>query len=142
MSKNEPTKKAPFVKYHLALTYLLSPSESRFILHMLEVSYMNSVGYDIYWSKAYYMKRMQLNEYTFNKCVSRLEVMGLIIKTKNSQNDKVHFSLNTETYHKLLSILTLNKSIDKLIEFRDAVFGKNNRSIDSITEEEICILTS
>ena len=135
-------KLSPFGKYPYCLTYLFSPGESRFILHMLEVDFLKKQGYNTDWTRAEYMKRMGLNLYTFENCVRRLEKMNLLTRRHNNLRNRVYYSFNMELYDTLVNILSSTCNIDKLIEFCETKFKKGNRSIESITEEEIAELKS
>ncbi len=127
----------PFIKYHPCLAHLFTPEESRFLLHMLEADFLKSCGYATDWSRAQYSKRMGLSKYSFDRCANKLTQMKLITKTHNKLGNRVYYQLNHTLYQKLIHMLSVTNNINKLIEFCDLHFRKNNRSIDSITPEEI-----
>jgi hypothetical protein len=137
MSKQKQKKTIPFVKYYLELTYLFSAAEIQFIMHMVDIKFLKEAGYQTGWSKAEHMKRMGLNEYTFDKCVKRLQEMRLLSRTYNKLGNRVFYSFNMELYRRLVEILSVTCDIDRLIEFCDRNFKKQSRPIESITEEEI-----
>lgn len=126
----------PFVKYHTGLSYLLSPAESRFLIHMVDVQYMKSMGYYTDWTRAEYMKRMGLNEYSYERCVRKFINLGLLSKTNNAKGNRVYYALNMDIYEKLVTILSSTNNVDKLIEFCDTKL-KKGRTIASITQQEI-----
>lgn len=104
---------------------------------MLEIAFLKSQGYDTDWAKATYIKRMGLKETSFDKCVQKMTQMKLLHKWNNSQKNKVYYSWNWTVYEKLIRILSSTNNIDALIKFADTYFKKNNRTIESITEDEI-----
>ncbi len=135
-------KLAPFAKYPYSLSYLFTPGESRFILHMIEADFLKKQGYDTDWTRAEYMKRMGLNLYTFEHCVRKLEGMNLLTRRHNALGNRVYYLFNMDLYDRLVEILSATCNVDKLIEFCDTKFKHENRSIESITEEEIVELKS
>jgi hypothetical protein len=138
---NEQKKKLkrsiPFVKYYLELSYLFSPEECRFIMHMTDIEFLKKSGYQTGWSKKEYIKRMGLSEYSFDKSVERLQKMGLLSRTHNSLGNKVFYSFDMDLYNRLVEILSMTCDIDKLIAFCNINFVEQSRSIESITEQEI-----
>ncbi|MDR1718028.1 MAG: hypothetical protein LBS20_19500 [Prevotella sp.] len=129
-------KESPYVKYPVCLSYLFNPGESRFIIHMIEIEFLKDQGYNTNWTRAEYMKRMGLNEYSFERCIKRLVKMGLLSKTNNKLKNKVYYSFNMQLYDRLVEILSVTCNIDKLIEFCETKFIRDARPIESITEKE------
>lgn len=134
-------KNVPFVvKYPLALSYLFSPGEARFILHMVYIEMLKRYGYKMKLSKACFQRQMNLNEYTFNRTVKKLEEMGLISISYNKKGTRVYYTFDLDLYEKLVTILSVTDNVDKLIKFCDSKFVKGKRTIDSITPWEIAYL--
>lgn len=134
-------KKAIFVKYPLCLSYLFSPTETRFIIHMIDAEFLRSKGYNINWSRSNYIKKMGLTEYSFDNAVKKMTRIGLLTKTNNKQGNRVFYSFDMERYNKLIMILSTTRNIDKVIRFFDRIFEKENRTIESVTEEEIAMFS-
>lgn len=132
---------AGYVKCYNKLSYLFTPNETRFIQHIVEISFLKDHGYDTDWAKQTYIKRMGLKETSFDKCVRKFTEMKLLHKWNNTQKNKVYYSWNWPVYEKLIRILSSTNNIDALINFADTYFKKNNRSIESITEDEIRMLS-
>lgn len=137
---NKKSESLPFVKYHTGLSYLFNPAESRFVLHMVDIEYKKSSGYNVNWSRAQYMKIMGLNEYTFDKCMKRMITLGLLSKKNNELGNKVYYLFDMQVYEKLIRILTSTYNADKLIRFCGLYFKSNSRTIQSITDDEILSL--
>ncbi|MDR2002666.1 MAG: hypothetical protein LBQ74_06515 [Prevotella sp.] len=137
MEKKDKKKPLPFVKYYTGLSCMFSPAETRFILHMVDIGYKKQCGYYTDWTRAEYMKIMGLREYTFDKCAGRLISLGLLSRTNNAKGNKVYYSFDMELYGILIRMLTVTCSIDKLSEFCKRNFTEGNRTIRSITGEEI-----
>lgn len=125
------------VNYPLGLSYLFSPGESRFILHMLFIETRNRYGYNIKLSKSGLRKRMNLNEYTFNRTVKKLKEMELLSVTYNKKGTRICYAFNLELYDKLVAILSVTNEPDRLLLFCESKFRKGKRSIESITPAEI-----
>lgn len=139
MSNKKP-ESLPFVKYHTGLSYLFNPAETRFILHMIDIEYKKSNGYNTNWSRRQFMKIMQLNEYTFDNCIKRMIAIGLLSKRNNGLGNKVYYLFDMQVYEKLVRILTSTYNVDKLIDFCGLYFKSNSRTIQSITDDEILSL--
>lgn len=142
MARANKNNTLPFVKYYTGLSYLFSPAETRFILHMVDIEYKKGCGYIMTLNRADYMKIMGLNEYSFDKCIGRLIQLDLLSKTNNAKGNRVYYSFNMELYEKLVRILSSSCNVDKLIAFCKRNFIEGARSIESITEEEIQNLKS
>ena len=119
------------------LRYLLSPEEERFLKHMKEFEYIRRRGYSVNFTRAQYMRRMGLREYTFDRCARSLCRLGLIVKTEDSSRNRVHYRLNEEAYERLVRIVTTTRNIDRLIAFFDLHCFKLGKDILSLTDEEI-----
>lgn len=132
----------PFVKYYTGLSYLFSPIETRFILHMVDIEYKKANGYDTSWSRSEYMKIMGINQYSFDKSIKKLMRMKLLTRKYNRLGNKVTYSFNLSVYNRLIDILSSTCNIDKLIEFCDKNFIQLGRDIKSIRKDEIEALKS
>ena len=118
-------------------SYLLSPEEARFLKHMKEFEYIRRRGHSVNFTRAQYMRRMGLREYTFDRCARSLCRLGLIVKTEDSSRNRVHYRLNEEAYERLVRIVTTTRNIDRLIAFFDLHCFKLGKDILSLTDEEI-----
>jgi len=137
MEKKDKKKPIPFVKYYTGLSYMFSPAETRFILHMVDIEYKKQCGYYTNWTRTEYMKIMGLKEYAFDKCIDKLIQLELLSKTNNARGNKVYYSFDMEVYERLVNILNATCNIDKLTEFCKKNFIDTVRPINSITGEEI-----
>ena len=137
---NKKSESLPFVKYHTGLSYLFSPAETRFILHMVDIEYKKSTGFNTNWIKRQFMKIMQLNEYTFDNCIKKMIAIGLLGKRHNELGNKVYYSFDMQVYEKLVKILTSTYNVDKLINFCESYLKNNSRTIQSITKDEMMSL--
>ncbi len=126
-----------FVKYHLGLSYILSPTEARFIMHMVEIHHMTLWGFKTDFTRAEYMRRMGLREHAFDSAAKSLTRMGLVRRRSESSRNRVHYSLDTTVYDRLVVIVSATRNIDRLIGFIDFNIRKLGKSIASITDEEI-----
>ncbi|NDV80808.1 hypothetical protein D0T87_02295 [Bacteroides sp. 51] len=126
-----------YVKIPIGFSYLLSPTQERFLIHMVDFDYLKRYGNDINWSKAEYMKRMGLTEYAFDRAAKKLVQMGLIDKSVNEAGNRVYYSLNKPVYDRLGVILSSTRNVNRLISFCETKFMKENRDIMSITDEEL-----
>ena len=73
-------------------SYLLSPEEERFLKHMKEFEYIRRRGYSVNFTRAQYMRRMGLREYTFDRCARSLCRLGLIEYTTDSTKRRTNDS--------------------------------------------------
>lgn len=142
MEEKRELEKIPFVKYHICCSYLFSPAESRFIVHMLDMEYKKSRGFYTDWSRNEYMKIMGLNEYTFDKCVDRLLALNLLSRSYNRKGNRVYYSFNMETYGRLIRILSSTQDIGKIKEFCGRLIRDKKCNLDMVTEEEVASLKS
>lgn len=126
-----------FIKYHKVLSLLFNPSEVIFLLHMTDVESLKQMGHKVEWTRSFYIARMGMTTYTFDKCIDTLIDMELISKTNNSDRNKVYYHLNMENYTRLLQILSSNKNIYLIIDFCNKNFKKQKRKIADISDEEI-----
>lgn len=127
----------PFEKSYPGFSYVLSPDEERFIKHMREIAFLRRRGEKTNFTRAEYMRRMGLREYTFDRCAKSLCELGLIVKTSDSSRNRVHYSLNEPVYDKLVRIVSTTRNIDRLIEFFAFHVFKLGKSIESLSDEEI-----
>lgn len=130
-------KKVIYVKYPLCLSYLFSPTETRFISHMINAEFLKGSGFDTDWSRKEWMRRMGLTEYSFDSAIKSLIEIGLLTKENNDLGNKVYYTFDMEQYNKLVSILSVTHNIGKLIDFCETKFKREKRTIASITPEEI-----
>lgn len=126
-----------FEKAHPGFSYVLSPEEERFLKHLLEIEYLRKLGQKVDFTRAEYMKRMALKEYTFDRCGRSLCALGLALKTSDSSRNRVHYRLNRPIYDKLVNIVSTTRNIDRLIEFFDFHVFKLGKSIEELTVEDI-----
>lgn len=126
-----------FEKTHPGFSYILSPEEERFLKHLKEIEYLRRLGQKVDFTRAEYMKRMALREYTFDRCGKSLCKLGLAIKTSDSSRNKVHYRLNEPVYKRLVHIVSLTRNIDRLIQFFDFHVFKLGKSIAELTDKDI-----
>lgn len=134
--RNECLRKFLYVEYPLALSYLFTPSEARFILHMINFEYLKKHGFLTNWSNAEYIKRIGISKNAFNNCVKKLIKMKLLKKWNNKLGNRVYYSFDLEVYTKLIYILSCTNNVDELIKFCNISF-KQGRLVEDITEKEI-----
>lgn len=127
----------PFEKSYPGFSYLLSPEEERFLKHMKEIAFLHRRGEKTDFTRAEYMRRMGLKEYTFDRCAKSLCELGLIVKTSDSSRNRVHYSLDEAVYDKLVRIVSLTRNIDRLIGFFDFHVFKLGKSIEILSDEDI-----
>ena len=135
----KPVRKSnePFEKSYPGFSYVLSPEEERFLKHMKEIAFLCRRGEKTDYTRAEYMRRMGLREYTFDRCAKSLCNLGLIVKTSDSSRNRVHYSLNEPVYDKLVRIVSTTRNIDRLIAFFDFHVFKLGKSIGSLEDDEI-----
>lgn len=131
MLNKRPT---PFTKCYLNLGRLFDPAEMIFILHMQQVEYLRHSGRGNRWSKKFLLKKMNLGEKVFDRCVRHLAKMELLIVTPDYHPD---YRWNTVLYERLVDILTSTDNLDALDGFCHRVFLDGKRSIGSVTDSEI-----
>lgn len=127
----------PFEKAYPGFSYALSAEEERFLKHMLEFAYLRRKGEKTDFTRAEYMRRMGLKEYTFDRCAKTLCELGLIVRTAECNRNRVHYILNEPVYDKLVRIVSTTRNIDRLIEFFDYHVFILGKSIKNLSEEDI-----
>lgn len=140
--ENKISKKGSYqVHFHIGLSYVLSPCESRFVQYLLSGGQIRKYGASTYMNQSDYVKAMGLNDNSFRTCTRNLQRLGLLKKWNNNLGNKVFYALDDERYEKLIKILSSTNNLNELIRFCRNTF-RQGRSIDSITKEEIGILAS
>lgn len=134
-----PTRKNKvyFVKYPLCLSCLFSPTQTRFIAHMIEAEFLKSCGYNTDYSRKEWMRKMGLTEYSFDNAVKTLMEMGILSKRNNVLGNRVYYSFDMDVYDQLIAILSATENIEKITHFCDTKFKQEKRTVESITAEEI-----
>lgn len=128
-------KKTTYVKCYLNLCSMFDPQEIIFILHMVNINYLRSGGYNTVWSKSFLMRRMNVGLRVFDRCVKRMTDLGLLErKLKNGMYD---YCWNMNVYNRLLKIASATNDLNTLDKFGKRVFVKEKRDILSITDDEI-----
>lgn len=138
--KQQKPPQKPFIKYDPHLSCMFDASETVFILHMLDIAYIRSKGYNTVWSKGYLMKRMNIRLRTFDRCVKRMAELGLLDRLP--QDGMYDYLWNMTLYDRLLRIMSATRDINRLREFCRKIFIEQKRSIQSISEDEIKSLGS
>lgn len=134
MNKN---KQPRYAQCYLNLTRLFDPAEMIFIMNMHQMEYLRQIQPERKWSKAFLMKKMNLGEKVFDRCVRRLQKMELLIVSPDYHPD---YRWDTALYLRLVKILSATKDSDAIDEFCRRVFLEQGRSIASISDQEIEIL--
>lgn len=135
--KKKTNPAASFEKAYPGFSYILTPDQERFMKHMTEIAFLRRRGEKTDFTRAEYMRRMGLKEYTFDRCAKSLCELGLIIKTADSSRNRVHYSLNEPVYDKLVRIVSTTRNIDRLIGFFAFHVFKLGKSIESLSDEQI-----
>lgn len=141
-TKTFSARKGMYVRYHMGLSQILSPIESRFLMHMIETHYLSLWGFKIDFTRQQYMKRMGLKEHSFDSAAKSLLEFGLIDRAQGSCRNRVYYELNVKNYERLTEIVSSTQKIEKLRPFLDFNFKKLGRAIDSISDQELAELSS
>ncbi|MDR2890573.1 MAG: hypothetical protein LBV18_03080 [Alistipes sp.] len=126
-----------FVKIPFGFSYVLSPEQERFVKHLKEIEYLRRMGQKVDFTRAEYMKRMGLREFTFDKCAASLCRLGLVVKSADSGRNRVNYRLNGPVYDRLAKIVSTTRHIDKLTQFFDFHVVKLGKSIEQLTDGDI-----
>lgn len=126
-----------FAKAPFGFSYILSPEEERFVKHLREIEYLRRLGHKVDFTRAEYMRRMALREYTFDRCAASLCRLGLVVKTAESSRNKVNYRLNEAVYKRLAHIVSITRNVDLLARFFDFHVFKLGKSIEQLTDEDI-----
>ena len=136
--KQQKTPQTPFIKCYPRLSCMFDASEIVFILHMLDIAYIRSKGYNTVWSKGHLMKRMNIRLRTFDRCVKRMTELGLLDRLP--QDGMYDYLWNMALYNRLLRIISATHDINRLREFCQKTFIEQKRNIQSVSEDEIKLL--
>lgn len=131
------TQNGSFEKTYPGFSYVLSPEEERFLKHLKEIEFLKKLGQKVDFTRAEYMRRMMLKEYTFDQCGKSLCRLGLAVKTSDSSRNRVHYQLNEPVYNKLVRIVSATRNIDRLIEFFDFHVFKLGKSIEELSDDDM-----
>lgn len=127
-----------FVKCNLNLSCMFDASEVIFIMHMINIAYLRSKGYNTIWSKAHLMQRMNLRLRTFNRCVERMTELKLL--DRMPQEGMYDYLWNMERYNRLLQVMSATTDLNRLREFCRKNFIEQKRDILFISDTEIELL--
>jgi len=133
--KLQKSPQPSFVKYYPSLSCMFDASEVVFILHMVDIAYLRSKGFNTVWSKGYLMKRMNIRLRIFDRCVKRMTGLGLL--NRLPQDGMYDYLWNMTLYNRLLRIMTATRDTNRIKEFCRKAFVEQKRSIQSISEDEI-----
>lgn len=133
--KKQKNSQATFVKCFLNLSCMFDASEILFIMHMLDIAYIRSKGYNTVWSKSYLMKRMNIRLRTFDRCVKRMTQLGLLDRLPKA--GMYDYVWNMPTYNHLLRIISTTRDTERLREFCREAFTLQKRSILAVSPDEI-----
>jgi hypothetical protein len=137
MKVNKKTETVTFLKAYYGFSYLLSPEEERIIKHLKEIDYIGSIGFNSLYSRAGYARIMGLSVFAFDRCAKSLCRMGLLVKTENSNRNRVQYRINGPAYHRLVRIVSVNRNSDRLKQFFDFHILQLGKTIEEVTDEEI-----
>lgn len=100
--KSQETSR-PFIKFHSRLSWIFEPGEIIFICHMLELEYIRSKGGKSVYCKRELMEKMNMGERVFERCVRRMEKLGLLRRVP--QGNMYEYLWAEEVYERLLDML-------------------------------------
>lgn len=136
--KQQRNPQFAFVKCNLNLSCMFDASEVIFIMHMINIAYLRSKGYNTIWSKAHLMQRMNLRLRTFNRCVERMTELKLL--DRMPQEGMYDYLWNMERYNRLLQVMSATTDLNRLREFCRKNFIEQKRDILFISDTEIELL--
>lgn len=136
--KQQRNPQFAFVKCNLNLSCMFDASEILFIMHMVQIAYLRSKGYNTVWSKAHLMQRMNIRLRTFDRCVKRMTELKLL--DRMPQEGMYDYLWNMGCYNHLLQILSATTDLNRLREFCRKNFIERKRDITSISDMEIKLL--
>lgn len=132
------TEKNPqfaFVKCNLNLSCMFDANEIIFIMHMVDIAYLRSKGYNTVWSKKHLMLRMNIRLRVFDRCIKRMIELKLL--ERKLQDGMYDYIWDMELYNRLLQIVSGTNDINRLKSFCEKVFIDQKRTIQSVSDEEI-----
>jgi hypothetical protein len=130
---------APFEKCFPGFSYALSPEEERFLKHLKEFEYLDSKRVSAEnMTRKECARRMALKLGTFDRCGKSLCQLGIVTKISPPEAPTyVRYRIVWNVHDKLVSIVTMTRRIDLLLEFFKFHCRKLGKSIAELTDEEI-----
>ena len=129
-------KKAPaFYKFYKGLMMAFDLPESAFMVYMADLNAQRNLGYKTIRPTKEHLGCLGMRRHTFEKCVEKAEWMGLL---KRVPIDGMYdYIWDIQAYDRLINIVTSRWSYVQLRKFTDWAFTKTQRSVMSITEEDV-----
>lgn len=129
-------KKAPgFYKFYKGLMMAFKLPESAFMAYMADQNQLREKGHNTVRPMRTHLNRLGIGRRTFEHCVEKCMRMGLLERIPI--DGMFEYVWDMRVYDKLLRIVNASSSYLALQDFCDRVFEKEQRSVSSVTEEEI-----
>lgn len=139
-TKPKQRSKGCWVKGYVGFSYLLTPTQERFMKHMVDIQRQRDAGYKADYTRAEYMEMMDLKEFSFDSCAKSLLEMGLITRLAESSRNRVFYLLNHENFERLVDLVSATSNRTRLARYIHRNLKKLGRKISDITDEEIELL--
>lgn len=132
-------RQSRYLKGYSGFSYVMSSEAVCFVMHLLDVKYLQDKGYNIFWTQEEYIGRMGMGKNPFLKCLRELDRIGLLADTPDENGERVAYTLNMPAYDRLVRICGATYNALRLKEFLDTV-RKTGRRLDNIPDREIALL--
>lgn len=128
-------KSYPFCKLYKGLMMAFTPPESVFMIYMADIAALQNIGHRILRSKKKHMAYTNIGYRVFDQCVEKTIRMGLLDRIPT--DGMYEYVWDMRAYNRLLKIVNSTNCYTALKEFCDKAFDTDQRSIMSITDDEI-----
>lgn len=132
-------KQVRYLKGYPGFTYVMSSEAFCFVMHLIDIKYLQDNNYNIFWSQEEYIERMGMGKNAFLRCLWELKRIGLLITTKGEDGNRVAYTLNMPAYDKLVKVCGSTYNPQRLKEFLKTIREKG-RKVGDITDREISFL--
>lgn len=134
-------RQSRYLKGYPGFSYVMSSEAVCFVMHLVDVKYLQDNNYNIFWTQEEYIERMGMGRKPFIRCLWELKRIGLLVDTQDENGKRVAYTLNMSAYDKLVRICGATYNPQRLKEFLNTI-KKTGRRLDNIPDREIALLGS
>ena len=114
-------RQSRYLKGYPGFSYVMSSEAVCFVMHLVDVKYLQDNNYNIFWTQEEYIERMGMGRKPFIRCLWELKRIGLLVDTQDENGKRVAYTLNMPAYDKLVRICGATYNPQRLKEFLNTI---------------------
>lgn len=131
-------KNYPFYKFYKGLMLAFDLPESAFMVYMADLDALRNLGHKTVRPLNAHLNHLGFGRRTFERCVNKSIRMGLLERVPI--DGMYDYFWDMQVYDRLVRIVSSTNSYVALRSFCRKVFDDEDRSVLSVTDDEICKL--